>query len=185
MPSAATWAADVLSFWFETLTPAQWFKKDDGVDIQIRQRFLDVFERVAMTADAGLLTNVRHARAALIVPDQFPRNIFRGSARSFATDAKALRLADAAVARGFDHGLTRDERLFMYLPFEHSEDLATQERSMALISALGDPELTRFAVAHRDIIARFGRFPHRNAVLGRASTHDEIEFLVSCLRIAD
>ena len=171
------WAADVLSFWFETLAPAQWFKKDDGVDTEIRARFLGLHEQIASSPDDVLLAAADTALAAIVVLDQFPRNLFRNSARSFATDAKALRLADAAVARGIDQGLTRDQRLFIYLPFEHSEDLAMQERSVALIGALGNAELTRYAVAHQVIIERFGRFPHRNAVLGRASTAEELAFL--------
>ncbi len=171
------WAADVLSFWFETLAPAQWFKKDDGVDTEIRARFLGLHEQIASSPDDVLLAAADTALAAIVVLDQFPRNLFRNSARSFATDAKALRLADAAVARGIDQGLTRDQRLFIYLPFEHSEDLAMQERSVALIGALGNAELTRYAVAHQAIIERFGRFPHRNAVLGRASTAEELAFL--------
>ena len=113
----------------------------------------------------------------IIVLDQFPRNMFRGTARSFATDRKAVEVARGAVARGFDESFDKDGRAFLYLPFEHSEELADQERAVELFTPLGDPEYTHYAVAHRDIIARYGRFPHRNALLGRTSTAEEEEFL--------
>jgi len=113
------------------------------------------------------------------VLDQFPRNMFRGTAAAFATDAKARQLPDYAVARGFDVGLSVDERLFLYLPFEHSEDMADQERALALISALGNPHYTDFARQHKDVIERFGRFPQRNAALARMSTMEEESFLAA------
>lgn len=108
--------------------------------------------------------------------DQFPRNMFRGTARAFSTDPKALAAAGAAVGRGFDRLLSPVERAFVYLPFEHAEDLAAQRRSLALFEAL-DPNDMEYVKRHHEIIARFGRFPHRNAILGRESTPDEIEFL--------
>ena len=132
---------------------------------------------MAAEPNEALLRDARTALAAIVVFDQMPRNMFRGSPRAFATDEKALAIADAAIARGFDAGLTRDERMFCYLPFEHAEDREAQARCVALMSALGDPELTKWAEAHKAVIARFGRFPHRNAVLGRTSTPEEIEFL--------
>jgi uncharacterized protein (DUF924 family) len=106
-----------------------------------------------------------------------PRNMFRGSRRAFATDPKALEIADAAIAEGFDSGLSKDQRQFLYLPFEHAEDRQAQARCVALMSGLGDPELTKWAEAHKAVIDRFGRFPHRNGVLGRLSTPEEVEFL--------
>src|SRR5262249_2280781 len=109
--------------------------------------------------------------------DQMSRNMFRGTARAFATDPKALNIAEMTVTRGLDRGLTKEERLFCYLPFEHAEDSATQARCVALISGLGDPELTKWAEAHKAIIDRFGRFPHRNPALARRSTAEEVEFL--------
>jgi uncharacterized protein (DUF924 family) len=115
--------------------------------------------------------------AAVIVLDQMSRNMFRDTPRAFSADAKALRLAKAAVARGFDDDLTKDQRLFLYLPFEHSEDRRSQARSVALISSLGDAELQKWAEDHKAVIDRFGRFPHRNGVLGRVSTREEAEFL--------
>ena len=125
---------------------------------------------VSATPDAALLRDARSALAAVIVLDQFSRNMFRGDPRAFASDAKALAIADAAIGKGYLGELSKDERLFLYLPFEHCEDRAQQARCVQLMSELGDPELTRYAVAHRDIIERFGRFPHRNAILGRTST---------------
>ena len=113
----------------------------------------------------------------VIVLDQFSRNMFRGAPSAFASEAKALAIAATAIAKGFAEALNGDERLFLYLPFEHQENADAQVRSLELISALGDPELTRYAQAYKDIIDRFGRFPHRNAILGRKSTAEEMEFL--------
>jgi uncharacterized protein (DUF924 family) len=171
------WVADVLRFWFEELQPTQWFTKDPRLDELIRTRFLGVHERVAAAPESELLAEPRTALAAVIALDQFPRNMFRRAMRAFATDAKALALADEAVSRGFDTGLSQDERQFLYLPFEHAEDAVMQARSVALFRALGDPEQTKYAEAHKAIIDRFGRFPHRNAILGRGSTPAEEAFL--------
>ena len=171
------WGLDVLQFWFRELSAEQWFKRDASVDERIRARFLQLHELVATTPNEELLADARTALAAVIVLDQFSRNMFRGDPRSFASDAKALTIADAAINNGYLGELGKDERLFVYLPFEHCEDRAQQARCVQLMSELGDPELTRYAVAHRDIIERFGRFPHRNAILGRASSAEEVEFL--------
>jgi uncharacterized protein (DUF924 family) len=168
------WVADVLHFWFDELVPAQWFAKDPALDARIRARFQPLHERLAAATDLAADT-ARVALATLIVLDQFSRNLHRGDARAFAADPLARRLADAAIARGFDAQVAPARRMFFYLPFEHAEDLADQHRAVALFEALGDPRLTRYAEAHRDLIARFGRFPHRNAVLGRESTPEEIE----------
>lgn len=175
--SGDDWVSDVLAFWFEELDRAAWFKKSDETDREIIERFRPVYEQVLSTDEPNLTGDARTALAAIVVLDQFPRNMFRGRPQAFASDAKALRLAKAAVAKGFDGGLSVNERLFMYLPFEHSEDMADQDRSVALTGALGDAELTRYAVAHRDVIARFGRFPHRNTILGRISTPEEQAYL--------
>jgi uncharacterized protein (DUF924 family) len=174
---ASEWVSDIHKFWFEELKPAQWFVKDAGLDQLIRARFLGVHERLAAAREAELLAAPKTVLAAVIALDQFPRNMFRGAARAFATDPKALALASKAVDLGFDAGLSENEKLFLYLPFEHSEDPAMQARSVALISALGDPEQTRYAEAHKAIIDRFGRFPHRNAILGRTSAAAEEAFL--------
>lgn len=171
------WIGAVLRFWFEELTPQAWFKRSDVLDEAIRQRFAATVAEVAGAPDDTLLRSAGSALAAIIALDQFPRNIFRGSGQAFATDAKARALAAGALDRGFDRSLDKHGRLFLYLPFEHSEDLADQRRSVALLSALGDDELTRYAEAHRVIIERFGRFPHRNLALARVSTSEELEFL--------
>ncbi len=175
------WTSEVLQFWFAELQPADWFKRSDAVDAAIRQRFAALHQRLSTHTPAAAQLTPRRALATVITLDQFPRNLFRGSAAAFATDAPALALARAAIDLGYDqtfHGApAKYERLFLYLPFEHSERREDQHRSVALISALGDPELTGFAVAHQTIIERFHRFPHRNSALGRQSTPEEIEFL--------
>lgn len=177
VPLREDWVDAVNAFWFGELGRSDWFAKSDEMDSRIRGRFLGLHEAVAADVPDIAFTNPRAALAAVILTDQMPRNMFRGTPRAFATDALALDLARRAIAAGHDNGLSIDERLFLCLPFEHSEDLADQERAVALISALGDAEYTRFAIAHRDIIARFGRFPHRNEVLGRATSREEAAFL--------
>jgi uncharacterized protein (DUF924 family) len=170
-------AAGVLSFWLNPANKPFWFKKDEAFDATVRERLGGLYEAArngqlnhwADTAD-GL-------RALVLLLDQVPRNIHRGTPDAFATDAQALAYARTIVERGFDRGLTTDEGLFVYLPFEHSEALEDQDRAVALIAALGDAEYTRYAEAHRDVIRRFGRFPHRNRVLGRASTPSEEAYL--------
>ena len=124
-----------------------------------------------------LLAGTTTALAAVIVLDQFSRNMFRGTPRAFANDAKALAITQKALAKGFAGALSSEEELFLYLPFEQQENVDAQARSVELISALGDPELTKFAQAHKYVIDRFGRFPHRNGILGRTSTAEELEFL--------
>lgn len=179
-------SAEVLLFWFGPASERgkahkHWFVKSEAFDLEVRERFLAVYEDAA----AGKLTHLKESAAdclALIVLlDQFPRNMFRGTPRAFATDPLALETARHAVARGFDRSLLPMERLFVYLPFEHSENLADQERACDLTQPLDlvVPELKAYsyALAHRDVIRRFGRFPHRNAILGRASTPEELEFL--------
>lgn len=170
------WVKAVLTFWFEELSAVDWFAKSDYVDTNIRNRFLSLNAELSGNDAAGI-SSPREILAAIIVLDQFSRNIFRGSRKAFAADPLARRLANHAVEQGFDKFMKPDERVFLYLPFEHSEDLADQTKSVALISALGNEYWTRYAIAHLEIIERFGRFPHRNAVLDRVSTPDEIEML--------
>jgi uncharacterized protein (DUF924 family) len=177
LPPQGDHVADVLRFWFEETRPKQWFEKDETFDAAVRARFLALHEAVAAQPNETFLRDERTALAAIIVFDQMPRNMFRGSPRAFATDGKALAIAEAAIAKGFDAGLTKDQRLFCYLPFEHAEDREAQRRCVALMAALGDEELTKWAEAHKAVIDRFGRFPHRNGVLGRPSTPAESEFL--------
>jgi uncharacterized protein (DUF924 family) len=171
------WVQDVLRFWFERTRPNQWFEKDRTFDATIRDRFLGLHETLVFRDNNSLLADAQTALAAVIVLDQMSRNMFRGTPRAFASDEQALWLADAAIARGFDAGLSKDHRMFLYLPFEHAEDRRSQARCVELMASLGDPEVQKWAEAHRVIVDRFGRFPHRNAVLERVSTPDEIEFL--------
>jgi len=170
------WVGQVLDFWFTEIGADRWFVKDAGLDSLVRERFLALYERLV----AGELQDFptpRIALAAVIALDQFPRNMFRDSARAFAGDPMARHIARESVDRGFDAGLKGEERLFLYLPFEHSEDREDQTLSCELIGSIGNDYWTKYALAHKEIIDRFGRFPHRNAVLGRTSTRAEIELL--------
>ena len=171
-----TSAADVLAFW-RAAGPAKWFKKDAAFDAEIISRFAALWRDAAVGALADWEAAAESALALVIVLDQFPRNMFRGKADAFATDVLARGVTDRAIARSFDQKVPASERLFFYLPFEHSENLADQERAIALIGTLGDPDLTRWSELHADVIRRFGRFPHRNSALGRATTGEEQEYL--------
>lgn len=172
-----TWIGDVLSFWFEELSAEDWFRKSDATDEAIRDRFLDLHRAIAAETPESLASNREQARAAIIVLDQFPRNMFRGTPEAFASDATALAISRIALEKHYDEGLGKPERQFLYMPFMHSETPADQERSVSLYGALGDENVLKYAIAHRDIVARFGRFPHRNAILGRKTTAEEAEFL--------
>jgi len=171
------WIGDVTGFWFEELGRAGWFGKDAAVDRQIRDRFVLLYEVLATWPAGDALASAERALATVIVLDQFPRNIFRDTPQAFATDELARAVAHGAIEKGLDKKLSPERRVFLYLPFEHSEDARDQARAVALISSLGDPEFTRYALAHRDVIDRFGRFPHRNAILDRPSRPEEEEFL--------
>lgn len=168
-------AADVLAFW-RAAGPAKWFKKDLALDAEIGSRFSALWRDAAAGALAWEAAP-EPALSLVLVLDQFPRNMFRGKADAFATDALARAAAGRAIARGFDRQVPASERLFFYLPFEHSESLADQERAVALMGTLDNPDLTRWAELHAEVIRRFGRFPHRNSALGRASTREEQAFL--------
>ena len=139
-----------------------------------RQQFLQLWAEKRQLPVERFLDDPLTALAAVILFDQFPRNMFRGHADQFATDHLALAIAGAAIEKGFDEQLAPKERAFLYIPFEHSEDLADQKRSMLLFAALGDEDFLPFARKHHDIIERFGRFPHRNAILGRAPSAEEV-----------
>ena len=167
-------ASDVLDFWFSR--SKDWFAKSPEFDEEIRSRFLALHESAASGELEFWKQDHLGCLALVIALDQFPRNLFRGSARAFASDEMARATARSILRRGWDQRLTKDERLFAYLPFEHSEALDDQELCCKLMAPLGT-ELLKWAEKHRDIIQRFGRFPHRNAALGRESTPEEIEFL--------
>jgi len=169
-------AAEIVSFWREA-GPQKWFEKDDDFDRTVRSRFLAIHAAAARGELAAWEQSAQGALALVIVLDQFPRNMFRGSARAFATDPLARAVAERALARGFDHASDELMRPFFYLPFMHSEQLADQQRCVRLYQALGDAELLRHAVTHHDIIAKFGRFPHRNRALNRETTPAERAFL--------
>ena len=170
------WVTEVLEFWFDELGQAHWFAKSEAIDAQIRDRFLALHERIV--ADSGFdATAQRPLLAAVIVLDQFSRNLFRGTPRAFAADPVARRLSRTAIQQGFDIAMKEHERLFLYIPFEHSEDREDQALAVELIARLGNEEWTRDAIAHQTIIDRFGRFPHRNAILNRHSSPDEVELL--------
>lgn len=170
------WVIETLHFWFEELGAAHWFTRSDHTDALIRRRFLGLHERL-VTDDGTDLAMCRPLLAAVIVLDQFSRNLFRNTPRAYAADPVARQLSRSAIAQGFDDAMTAQERLFLYLPFEHSEDRADQALAVELIARLGDAEWTRDALAHKAIIDRFGRFPHRNHTLNRHSSEDEIESL--------
>lgn len=172
------WAAQVLHYWFEELPAEAWFRKDENVDATIRERFAALYEQLAQMLPVHFTTPLE-CIAAVIVLDQFPRNMFRGSPRAFATDALALSITQHAIAAGWDRQLTQQQRLFLYMPFQHSEDRAVQARSIELYTQLGLAENLDYAHRHKEIIERFGRFPHRNAVLGRRSTTEELEFVAT------
>lgn len=169
-------AATVVAFWREA-GPQKWFKKDSAFDDDFRTRFLAAHEAAARGELDGWAATAEGALALLILLDQFPRNAFRGSAHSFATDGKALAIAKAAVDAGLPEQVEPPLRAFFCMPFMHSEALEEQERSIALCRQLGNEENVKFAVLHRDIIQRFGRFPHRNPMLGRSTTAEEKRFL--------
>jgi len=177
-------APDVLHFWFGEgadygKAHKRWFVKDPVFDTEVRTRFLQLHAQLARRRE--WLDAPRDCLARIIVLDQFPRHIYRGSAQAFSSDAAALEAAKHMVTKGWDRSLLPVERMFAYLPYEHSESLSDQDRGCELCRELQDsPEtkdVLRYAQAHRDIVQRFGRFPHRNAALGRTSTAEEIEFL--------
>lgn len=168
-------ALEVLRFWFDE-HPGEWFVKNPELDAEIRRRFHALYLEAESGALEGWLDEPRACLARVILLDQIPRNMFRGGARAFAADALARAAARRILARGWNERMTQAEKLFAYLPFEHSESLEDQNLSCELMKDF-DAEQRRYAERHREIIDRFGRFPHRNEALGRPSTPDEIEFL--------
>ena len=166
-------AANVLDFWFGQ-ERKRWFEKNPAFDEEIRARFLPLYEKALQGALEDWTGDARGCLALVILLDQFPRNMFRGTARAFAGDERARACARRILEQGWDKAMTPDERTFAYLPFEHSESIEDQELSLQLFE--GNPN-HEWARKHWQIIRRFGRFPHRNAALGRPSTPEEIEFL--------
>ncbi|WP_422821909.1 DUF924 family protein [Vreelandella arcis] len=170
-------AHEVLNLWFNELTPAQWFKKDPEMDRAISARFGVLHAQAAQCECYAWRQTAEGRLAEIIVLDQFSRNIYRDDARAFATDALALALAQEAVAAGADAALSSEQRAFLYMPYMHSESAAIHERAMELFDQPGLEKNLDFEVRHKAIIDRFGRYPHRNALLGRASTDEELAFL--------
>ena len=160
---------DVLHFWFSH-GGDDWWTPNADFDREIRDRFLGLWEAEREAVPETFLADPDTAVAAVILFDQFPRNMFRGHADQFSTDPLALAIAKGAVEHGFDDGMTSEKRGFLYMPFEHSESLDDQRRSLLLFTALGNAEQLKYARLHYAIIERFGRFPHRNAILGRKPT---------------
>lgn len=170
-------AGRVLAFWFEELEEKDWWAKNDDLDARIRREFTPLLDCAAKGGLADWADTPETCLALIILLDQFSRNIHRDRAEMYAADALARRIAGAAVDRGFDRRLPAERRFFLYMPFEHSEDAADQARSVSLFTALGHENYLNYALAHKRIVDRFGRFPHRNAILGRTSTPEEEAFL--------
>jgi uncharacterized protein (DUF924 family) len=175
-PAGETMTRGIVPFWREA-GPKRWFARDDAFDALLREHFLAAHLAASQRAHESLLGDADGALALVLLLDQVPRNVFRGSGHAFATDSLARHYADVAIARGFDAAVDPALRVFFYLPYEHSEDLADQDRCIALCEALGDANYLQYAHAHRDVIVRFGRFPHRNHALGRITTPDEQAWL--------
>lgn len=169
--------AEIIAFW-RNVGPKGWFEKHEDMDAEIKRRFLARHEQAAVGALAAWEQSAEGTLALLILLDQFPRNMFRGQARAFATDGLALSIASRGILNGFDSAFD-DMRTFFYLPFMHSEDLGDQEKAIAFYRAYGNDDGAKWAELHADIIRRFGRFPHRNPVLGRTTTPEEQAFLDS------
>jgi uncharacterized protein (DUF924 family) len=172
-----TWHRAVNDFWFAELTPEDWFGGGKALDEKIRARFAGLYEDLAKNPPQAAEMDAFEHLAAVLLFDQFPRNMFRNEARAFATDALAQTLAQDAVDRGLDRALDGAQKQFLYMPFMHSEDRAMQAQSLQLFTALGQKEALAFAREHKEVIDRYGRFPKRNPPLGRTSTPEEQEFL--------
>jgi uncharacterized protein (DUF924 family) len=168
-------AREVVAFW-RAAGPNMWFAKDDAFDKRFRERFAASYAAAQAGELSSWLDSAESALALVLLLDQYPRNSFRGTARMYESDALARRMADRAISRGHDRAIEPALRVFMYLPFGHSEDLADQDRSVDYVRTLGQPHLSH-AEGHRNTVRRFGRFPHRNAILGRKTTKEEQQYL--------
>jgi len=169
----------VLTFWFEELTSEDWFKGGESLDSLIRDRFTGLHTEVAAGEFWRERGNVKSLLAEVIVLDQFSRNMFRGDVHSFAFDSLALTLSQQAISAGLDKDLPLEQRSFLYMPFMHSESKSIHADGLTLFESLGIEETLKFEKIHKDIIDRFGRYPHRNKVMGRKSTKEELEYLSS------
>ena len=172
-------SADVLDFWFAPAARKRWFNSTPAFDASIRSGFEETWQQARDGQLASWESDPEGALALVIVLDQFPLNMYRGSDLQYSTEAQSREVAARAIGHGFDGRLPRDRVAFLYLPFMHSESLADQDRSVELFKGARLESNLDFALHHRDIVRRFGRFPHRNAVLGRNSTAEELEWLAS------
>ena len=170
---------DIIDFWYAESTRALWFRSTPEFDEELRRRFLETWEQAGRGEFDHWRQSAAGCLALVIVLDQFPLNMFRGQAESFATEARSREVARHALDRGFDRDLDAEQKAFLYMPFMHSENLDDQDLSLKLYAQPGLESNLRFARHHRDIVARFGRFPHRNAALGRDSSAEELEYLDS------
>lgn len=170
---------ELLAFWFSESVKKLWFNSTPEFDAQLKEKYLDLVERAERGELDSWATEARGALALVIILDQLPLNIFRQQARSFATESNAQKIAAQAVDKNLDQQLSDEQKAFMYLPFMHSEDLALQDKSVELFEKAGLNENLRYAKHHRELIRRFGRFPHRNKILGRESSPEEIDYLNS------
>lgn len=171
----AGWIDDVLHFWFDHIGPARWYGGGHEIDVEITERFEPLWFALKDEKAIFFATSPLDALAAVILFDQFPRNMFRHEADAFTTDPLALDISKLAIEAGFDVEMTTHQRQFLYMPFQHSESLEDQDMSVELFDGLGDSNSLQFAIMHRDIIKRFGRFPHRNEVLGRETLPEEMD----------
>lgn len=168
---------EVINFWFTELTPEDWYSGDAALDEKIRERFSETHARVAANEYWRSRTSPEGFLAEIIVLDQFSRNMFRGSGQAFAFDGQALLLSQTAIAAGHDKAMDTNHKQFLYMPFMHSESKAIHEEAMTLFESLGSESSLKYEKIHKDIIDRFGRYPHRNQVLGREATPEEKEYL--------
>ncbi len=175
------WARALLDIWFQQLGPPDWFKSSDKVDVLLRSQFEDELARQGKFPAAHFLGDAETARAAILLFDQVSRNIHRGTPLAFASDALALEIAKTVIAKAWDEGLSDDARQFVAMPLMHSESLADQDSSLAYFTK-HLPDNVPFAREHRDAIARFGRFPHRNAILGRETTQAEAKAIADGMK---
>ncbi len=168
---------EVLNFWFNDLTPNDWFTKSDDLDNQIKQRFLNIYEQTKAGENEYWRKTPKGRLAEIIILDQFPRNIFRDTSQAFSTDNQALTLSQEAIRSGADKNLNDTEKQFLYMPFMHSESLKIHQTAMHLFKTL--PKIYEFEIKHKEIIESFGRYPHRNKALERISTEEEIKWMKS------
>lgn len=168
---------EIIQFWFDEIESSKWFIKDTEFDQMIIRRFSEIHHQAAQSELFSWRETASGSLAEVIILDQFSRNMFRDTPRSFAYDTLALALAQSAIAKGFDREVSQEQRPFFYLPYMHSESLLIHTQAERLYSKLGDPSSAEFEHKHKVIIERFGRYPHRNKILGRTSTAEEEVFL--------